>query len=49
MSFIQNIIGNTGISVKNDSDIPILVIVSQLTPLYWGRVEPGETCEGAIS
>ena len=29
--------------MKNDSEIPILVVCSQLTPLHWGRVEPGET------
>ena len=34
-----------GISVKNESAIPILVIASQLTPLYWSstKVMPGET------
>ena len=34
-----------GISVKNESAIPILVIVSQLTPLHWSstKVMPGET------
>ena len=32
-----------GISVRNDTKFPILVIASQLTPLYWGRVDPGGT------
>jgi len=32
----------SGICVKNESPVPILVICSQLTPLHWARVEPGE-------
>ena len=32
-----------GILVKNESDVPLLVVCSQLTPLHWGRVNPGET------
>ena len=34
-----------GIAVKNESSIPLLVIVSQLTPLYWTtqKLMPGET------
>jgi len=33
----------SGIALKNESTVPLLVICSQLTPLHWGRVEPGET------
>jgi hypothetical protein len=33
---------SNGIQVKNETAVPLLVILSQLTPLYWGRVEPGE-------
>lgn len=43
MSFLTKIIGESGISVRNTSEVPILVIASQLTPLHWGKVEPGET------
>ena len=34
-----------GIAVKNESSVPLLVIVSQLTPLYWTKEKlmPGET------
>jgi hypothetical protein len=32
-----------GIAIHNKTDIPILVICSQLTPLHWGKVLPGET------
>eukprot|EP00038_Savillea_parva_P002868 m.118565 g.118565 ORF g.118565 m.118565 type:complete len:65 (-) comp10984_c0_seq4:672-866(-) len=32
-----------GISVRNESDLPILVVCSQLSPLHWGRCDPGET------
>ena len=32
-----------GISVKNESGLPLLVVCSHLTPLHWGRVEPGAT------
>jgi hypothetical protein len=32
-----------GLSVRNESEIPILVIASQLTPLHWGKCLPGET------
>jgi hypothetical protein len=28
--------------VKNDSTVPILVVLSQLTPLHWARVNPGQ-------
>ena len=30
-----------GISVRNDTNTPLLVVFSQITPLHWGRVEPG--------
>ena len=33
----------SGISVLNDTEFPLLIVASQLTPLHWGRVEPGET------
>lgn len=42
MSFFKKIYGDAGIAVKNNSEVPLLVIVSQLTPLYWGKVEPGQ-------
>ena len=32
-----------GISVRNESDVPLLVVCSQLTPLHWGKCLPGET------
>lgn len=32
-----------GIAVKNESELPILVICSQVTPLHWGKIMPGET------
>ena len=38
-----NVIGTAGIIVKNESSVPILVICSQLTPLYWAKVMPGDT------
>jgi hypothetical protein len=40
----QLVISSTtsGIQVKNECAVPLLVIASQLTPLYWGRVEPGD-------
>jgi len=35
----------SGIAVHNDTDIPLLVVLSQLTPLHWSSepVLPGET------
>jgi hypothetical protein len=36
-------LATAGIAVKNESNVPILVIISQLTPLYWQKVMPGET------
>ncbi len=27
-----------GIFIKNDSECPILVVLSQLTPLHWSKV-----------
>ena len=30
-------------SVRNESDVPLLVVASQLTPLHWGKCLPGET------
>ena len=32
-----------GIHVRNDSPLPILLVLSQLSPLHWSRVEAGET------
>jgi hypothetical protein len=32
-----------GIYVRNESDYKILFVMSQLTPLHWAAVEPGET------
>jgi hypothetical protein len=31
-----------GISVRNDTNTPLLIVFSQITPLHWGRVEPGQ-------
>ena len=31
-----------GIQVKNETAVPLLVILSQLTPLHWERVDPGQ-------
>lgn len=35
----------TGIRVRNESGIPLLVIASQLTPLYWARCVSCRTLE----
>lgn len=32
-----------GFYVRNESDYPILFVMSQLSPLHWEKVEPGET------
>jgi hypothetical protein len=32
-----------GIHVRNETDVPLLFVLSQLSPLHWCRVEPGET------
>ena len=32
-----------GITIRNDSPLPILIVLSQLSPLHWSRVEAGET------
>ncbi len=32
-----------GFNVRNESNIPILVILSQLSPLHWCKVDPGES------
>jgi hypothetical protein len=45
MNFLKKV-GNTispGINVRNDSEIPVLFVLSQLSPLHWVRIEPGET------
>jgi hypothetical protein len=42
-SHLRNGRVSSGIAVKNDTDIPLLVICSQVTPLHWGKVMPGET------
>ena len=31
-----------GIQVRNETAVPLLVILSQLTPLHWERVDPGQ-------
>ena len=31
-----------GFHVRNESDIPILFVFSQLSPLHWAKVEPGK-------
>lgn len=42
-SHLRTMTVRNGIAIKNESAVPILVICSQLTPLHWGKVEPGET------
>jgi hypothetical protein len=42
-SHLRTLSVRNGIAIKNEGLVPILVICSQLTPLHWGRVEPGET------
>lgn len=42
-SHLRTLSVRNGIAIKNEGAVPILVICSQLTPLHWGRVEPGET------
>lgn len=32
-----------GMHVRNETEVPLLVVLSQLSPLHWARVEPGET------
>jgi hypothetical protein len=32
-----------GINVRNDTDIPVLFVLSQLSPLHWTRLEPGQS------
>lgn len=32
-----------GIKVRNESGVTVLFVLSQLTPLHWAKVEPGET------
>ncbi len=33
----------TGLSFANETDVPLLVVLSQLTPCHWARVDPGCT------
>jgi hypothetical protein len=33
----------SGLSVRNDTSLDLLVMFSQVTPLYWGKVKAGET------
>jgi hypothetical protein len=40
---IEENVKSRGISVVNETPVPLLVICSQLTPLHWGKVEPGAT------
>ena len=45
MDFLKKV-GKTlapGINVRNDTEFPILFVFSQLSPLHWDKVEPGET------
>lgn len=32
-----------GINVRNESPVPVLFVLSQLSPLHWAKVNPGET------
>ena len=34
-----------GFNVRNETPFPILFVMSQLTPLHWTKVLPGETCK----
>lgn len=31
-----------GINVRNESDVPVLFVLSQLSPLHWNKINPGE-------
>ena len=31
------VVGTSGIAVKNETEVPLLVVCSQLTPLHWGK------------
>ena len=45
MNFLKKV-GNTmapGINVRNETEFPVLFVLSQLSPLHWARIEPGET------
>ena len=35
----------SGLSIRNDTDTPLLIILSQLTPLYWKKCDAGETIQ----
>jgi hypothetical protein len=41
----MTLFGRAGIAVRNDTDVPLLVVLSQLTPLHWSSepVQPGAT------
>lgn len=32
-----------GMYVRNETEVPVLFVLSQLSPLHWTRVDPGET------
>lgn len=36
------VVGTSGIAVKNETEVPLLVVCSQLTPLHWGKGESDE-------
>lgn len=45
MKFLKKV-GNAmapGINVRNETAFPVLFVLSQLSPLHWARIEPGET------
>jgi hypothetical protein len=45
MNFLKSV-GNAmapGINVRNETDVPVLFVLSQLSPLHWTRVDPHET------
>jgi hypothetical protein len=31
-----------GFYVRNESDLPVLFVMSQLSPLHWCKVDPGK-------
>lgn len=32
-----------GLNVRNETDVPILFVLSQLTPLHWGKIMPHDS------
>ena len=32
-----------GLIIRNETTLPVIVVLSQLTPLHWARVDPNDT------